>query len=243
MAADPSGSDPAAPPARESLVARLRASLRAMIESGQYKPGDRLPSEAQLTRDHGVSRTVVREAVAALRADGLVQPRQGAGIFVTEPAMAAPFAPPELDMSSLPAVMELLEVRTALESEAAALAAIRRSPAQEARILDNLHRVIAAGGGEGSAEADLDLHRSIAEATNNPRFTQFLGFLGDAAIPRRSLGSRAEVPGDYIKLINAEHEAIVSAILDSDGEAARAAMRDHLKGSLRRYRALQRQDG
>ncbi|MBE3639979.1 FadR family transcriptional regulator [Mangrovicoccus sp. HB182678] len=212
-----------------------------MIESGRYKPGDRLPSEAQLTRDHGVSRTVVREAVATLRADGLVMARQGAGIFVREPEVAAPFSPLELDMTGLPAVMELLELRTAVEVEAAGLAAIRRSPAQEARILDALRRVIAAGGTEGSAAADLELHGAIAEATNNPRFGQFLQLLGDAAIPRRSLGGAMDAPADYIARINAEHEAIVTAILDGEEEAARGAMRDHLRGSLRRYRALQRQ--
>ncbi|WP_236638489.1 FadR/GntR family transcriptional regulator [Mangrovicoccus ximenensis] len=235
-------SDNPAPRGKESLVAQLCASLRALIESGQYKPGDRLPSEAQLTRDHGVSRTVVREAVATLRADGLVQPRQGAGIFVTEPAEdPAPFSPLELDMTSLPAVMELLELRTAIEVEAAGLAAMRRSPSQEAQILDRLREVKAAGGTDGSAEADLALHRAIAEATNNPRFCQMLTLLGAAAIPRRSLGKAAEVPADYIGKINAEHEAIVNAILDGDEEAARTAMRSHLKGSLRRYRALQRQ--
>ncbi|WP_253949243.1 FadR/GntR family transcriptional regulator [Mangrovicoccus sp. HB161399] len=226
---------------KESLVAQLCNSLRAMIESGQYKPGDRLPSEAQLTRDHGVSRTVVREAVAALRADGLVRPRQGAGIFVTEPEVSAPFSPLELDMTSLPAVMELLELRTAIEVEAAGLAAMRRSPSQEAQILDCLRKVQEAGGTDGSSEADLALHRAIAEATNNPRFGQMLTLLGEAAIPRRSLGKAAEVPEDYIGKINAEHEAIVNAILDGDEEAARTAMRSHLKGSLRRYRALQRQ--
>ncbi|WP_240722787.1 FadR/GntR family transcriptional regulator [Poseidonocella sp. HB161398] len=241
MSADSPDTPPAAAKGRESLVAQLCASLRAMIESGQYKPGDRLPSEAQLTRDHGVSRTVVREAVATLRADGLVRPRQGAGIFVTEPEVSAPFSPLELDMTSLPAVMELLELRTAIEVEAAGLAAIRRSPAQEAQILDCLHAVTAADGAEGSAEADLALHRAIAEATNNPRFGQLLQLLGAAAIPRRSLGGAASVPPDYIGKINAEHEAIVNAILDGDEEAARTAMRSHLKGSLRRYRALQRQ--
>src|SRR3546814_9561203 len=73
---------------RQGLTHRVIAELRGRIESGALKPGDKLPTEQALIRHFGVSRTVIREAVAGLRADGLVEPRQGVGVFVQEPAGA-----------------------------------------------------------------------------------------------------------------------------------------------------------
>src|SRR3546814_7635124 len=71
---------------RQGLTHRVIAELRGRIESGALKPGDKLPTEQALIRHFGVSRTVIREAVAGLRADGLVEPRQGVGVFVLQPA-------------------------------------------------------------------------------------------------------------------------------------------------------------
>ena len=98
---------------------------------GQFPPGSRLPSEAQLTEAHGVSRTVVREAIAALRADRLVEARQGAGVFVLEAEVPAPtpLFLRNIDHERVSSMIELLELRTAVEVEAAGLAALRRSPA------------------------------------------------------------------------------------------------------------------
>ena len=124
----------ATPRARRNLVAEVVARLREKIEGGEFAVGDRLPSEAQLTEAFSVSRTVVREAIATLRADGLVEPRQGAGVFVLEPAATVlrPFQ--IVDVDKISSIIEVLELRTALEMEAAALAAARRSPAQEEEI-------------------------------------------------------------------------------------------------------------
>lgn len=224
-----------------TLVVRVADALRTAILAGAFKPGDKLPSEARLTETHKVSRTVVREAIAALRADGLVEPRRGAGVFVLEPVAAA--APPfqDVDHARLSSIVELLELRAAVESEAAALAAVRRSPAQDEAILDRHNAVQAAmASGAPTAKADFALHLAIARATNNPRFVEFMDLMGEAAIPRAALKNSA---GDrasraYLDQINAEHGAIVAAISNSEAEAARAAMREHLLGSQRRYRTL-----
>ena len=179
-----------------TLVARLRDALRAAIADGTYPPGGKLPSEAQLCREHGVSRTVVREAVAALRADGLVQPRQGAGVFVLQPQepVEAPFR--DIDFDRVSSMIELLELRTAVEAEAAALAALRRSPAQEERILDGHNEVQSlASAGKSTADADYRLHLAIADATNNPRFRDFLSMMGPGVIPRRALKPRRRGAG------------------------------------------------
>ena len=207
------------------------------------EPGTRLPSEAQLCRDHKVSRTVVREAVAALRADGLVVSRQGAGVFVLkqEPPPELPFRDIQYDRIS--SMIEVLEIRTAVEVEAAGLAARRRSPQQEETIVEALRALRAEReAGRPTSAADFDLHLAIAAATNNPRFGEFLFLLGNGMIPRVALRAEGSGPvsGKYFAKIDQEHQMIVNAILEGGGEAARIAMQEHLEGSQARYRALLR---
>lgn len=224
-----------------NLVVRVSGSLRKSILDGEYKPGDKLPSEARLTELHSVSRTVVREAIAALRSDGLVEPRRGAGVFVLEP-LAVPDLPfQNIDPARVSSIIEILELRTAVEVEGAGLAALRRSPAQEGTIIDR-HRAVrrCMDGAESTSLADFELHVAIAEATNNPRFAEFLELMGQSIIPRaalRTLESDHASPG-YLVQINDEHEKIVSAISYQDADGARAAMREHLHRSQRRYRDL-----
>ncbi|TCV65507.1 GntR family transcriptional regulator [Neorhizobium sp. R1-B] len=230
-----------------TLVSRLDETLRRAIASGQFPPGSKLPSEAQLTAAHGVSRTVVREAIAALRADRLVEARQGAGVFVLE--TSAPNRPAMLslsntDLARVSSMIELLELRTAVEVEAAGLAALRRSPAQEEVILERHDAVRAClEASKPTSEADFALHLAIAEATNNPRFREFLTMIGRNLIPRAALrpdDSEADQAA-YIKLLDDEHNAIVSAISMGDEEGAREAMRRHLRGAQLRYRTLLRE--
>lgn len=224
----------------------LSETLRKSIAEGQFPPGTRLPSEAQLTIAHGVSRTVVREAIAALRADRLVEARQGAGVFVLQTTPAPqPFnlTLGQIDLARVSSMIELLELRTAVEVESAGLAAQRRSPAQEEVILDRHYAVRAClDAHKPTSEADFALHMAIADATNNPRFREFLTMIGPNVIPRAALrGNDTETDqSSYIGLLVDEHYAIVAAISDGDEEGAREAMRRHLKGSQLRYRNLLR---
>ncbi|CAN7388092.1 MULTISPECIES: FadR/GntR family transcriptional regulator [Neorhizobium] len=230
-----------------TLVSRLGETLRQAIAAGQFPPGSRLPSEAQLTEAHGVSRTVVREAIASLRADRLVEARQGAGVFVLEPSrnvQPVMLSLSNIDLARVSSMIELLELRTAVEVEAAGLAALRRSPAQEEVILDRHYAVRAClEAAKPTSEADFALHLAIAEATNNPRFREFLTMIGRSLIPRAALrpdDSEADQAA-YIKLLDEEHNAIVVAISDGDEERARDAMRRHLRGAQLRYRTLLRE--
>jgi DNA-binding FadR family transcriptional regulator len=213
-----------------------------MILSGAVPVGKKLPGELALAAGHGVSRTVVREAIAALRADGLVEARQGAGVFVTarEPPARA-FQ--RLDPSRISSVIEMLELRAAVEIEAAALASERRSPAQAEAIREASDAIAARiAAGEPTTDADFAFHLAIAEATNNARFPEFLRMIGARLIPRRALreeGGEA-APADYLAQIQNEHRAIAEAIAARDEAAAREGMRVHLKGSQSRYRALLR---
>ena len=230
-----------------TLASRLSDTLRQAIAAGQFPPGSKLPSEAQLGETHGVSRTVVREAIAALRADRLVEARQGAGVFVLDPpgpAAPAPMSIENIDHARVSSVIEFLELRTAVEVEAAGLAALRHSPAQEEVIFDCHYAVQAClEAGKPTSEADFALHLAIAEATNNSRFRDFLAMIGKNVIPRAALHSddREQDQAAYIEMIDAEHSAIVHAICNGDEEGAREAMRRHLRGSQARYRALLRE--
>ncbi|WP_132536572.1 FadR/GntR family transcriptional regulator [Rhizobium sp. PP-F2F-G48] len=230
-----------------TLTAKLGESLRAAIVDGQFPPGTKLPSEAQLGKSHGVSRTVVREAIASLRADRLVDTRQGAGVFVLEPPqpmIPAALSLQNVDPARVSSMIEVLELRTAVEVESAGLAALRRSPLQEEVILERHYAVRAClEAGTSSSEADFALHLAIAEATNNPRFRDFLSMIGASVIPRAALRTGEEEVDQtaYLKLIDEEHRAIVFAISNGDEDAAREAMRRHLRGSQTRYRSLLRE--
>ena len=219
---------------------RLIETLKARIAAGELAPGAKLPTEMELVRDFGISRTVVREAIAALAGDGLVQARQGAGVFVLGRTGLDGLAS-ELK-GRLSAVLNMLEVRMAVEIEAAALAAQRRSAAQEAEIreaYERFNRDLHADAPTG--EADFRFHRSIAAATNNPFYVEILDVLGRRTIPRDLLPTVAPdvvQSRHYLESLQAEHAAILEAITRSDPNGARTAMRDHLAVSQSRYQIL-----
>jgi len=235
-------------PGRKNLVGRVSHQLRQAILAGDFNPGDKLPSEAGLTERYDVSRTVIREAIASLRADGLVEARHGVGVFVltnqpsNQPGSTMGLQP--ADASRISSVIEMLELRTAVEIEAAGLAAVRRSPAQVEAIFEryeDLGNLIAAG--KPTTQADFAFHQAIATATNNPRFREFFDLMGKAVIPRTALqeGRMETTAAGYLQQIQAEHKQLAEAILARDEEGARDAVRTHLKGSLQRYRNLIRE--
>ena len=170
---------------RAKLSDRLVDAIRRDIAAGLLRPGSRLPTEGRLCERHGVSRTVVREAITRLAADGLVTARQGAGVFVNETGDRAigDLVSEVADKVSM--VLNMLEVRMAIEIESAALAAQRRSAAQEAEILaayTEFERALQAN--EQTGPADFAFHRAIAAATNNPFYVEILDVLGRRTIPR-----------------------------------------------------------
>jgi GntR family transcriptional regulator, transcriptional repressor for pyruvate dehydrogenase complex len=225
--------------APRSLTGELVARLTDDITSGKIPPGSRLPTEQELIAATGVSRTVVREAVAALRADGLVITRQGVGAFVPENARR----PLRIDfdqLSPLRAVLDVMELRTGIEIEAAGLAADRASPAQIRKIVECLDAVdVALERGEDAIAQDFALHCSIADATGNPQFKRFLEHLGRFIIPRQTIRGGPGIPKRaYSETFQQEHRDIVQAIRGRAVAQARAAMRRHLLNSRKRYQRL-----
>jgi len=223
------------------LAEQVMARLVSDIRTGRLGPGARLPTEHALTEALGVSRAVVREAVAALRADGLIVTRRGSGAYVADPT-AGPFRIGAADAAALSDILNVMELRLAVEVEAAGFAAERANRRQIAairgawRAIDRALQV-----GEGAVAEDFAFHRAIAEATGNRQFSRFLAFLGSHVIPRQSVRLSIDTPGErraYLQRIQQEHARIVSAISDRNPADARRAMREHLTRSLERYRNL-----
>ncbi len=228
--------------APRKLSRRLFEQLADEIKNGRLAAGARLPTEAELTRAARVSRTVVREAVAALRAEGLVVTRQGVGAFVSAEPQRAPFRIDPERLQSLDEVLNVMELRLGVEIESAGLAAERASKAQVRTILNALNAIgEASAAGRAAIDEDLAFHRAIAEATGNPEFARFLQFIGRHLIPRRTVSGLPERMGGqraYLALIQEEHRRIFAAIRSRAPAAAREAMRRHLTRSLERYRKL-----
>src|SRR6266446_4915332 len=219
-------------PAPRSLTGELVARLTDDITSGKIPPGSQLPTEQEMIAATGVSRTVVREAVAALRAEGLVVTRQGVGAFVPENARR-PFRVDFGRLSSIREVLEVMELRTGIEIEAAGLAAERASAAQVRNIVDCLHMIDRAlKRSEDAIDQDFALHCSIADAAGNPQFRRLLEHLGRLIIPRQTISGGPGLPRRvYSKMFQSEHRAIVDAIRSGAAAQARAAMRRHLLNS------------
>ena len=230
-------------PAR-NLTGSLVETLTEEISSERYAPGDKLPTEHEMIARYGVSRTVVREAVAALKAEGLVQSRQGAGVFVAADASRRPFRLDPDGLQTLQGVLDVMELRMAVEIEAAGLAAERRTKRDLAAIEASLLAFEESAAPDDEAiEADYDFHLAISRATGNDTFATFIEFLGQRIIPRRSvhiLQQIAAVRLGYLDKVLKEHRAIARAIERQDVQGARRAMRQHLQGGRDRYLKLAR---
>jgi DNA-binding FadR family transcriptional regulator len=226
---------------RAKLSERVVAALRAQIASGKIVAGQRLPTEHQLTETFGVSRTVVREAIANLAADGLVEPRQGAGVFVRAQPLAA-FSSISREIGNrISHALNVIEVRMGVEIESAGLAALRSNSAQQAAIQEaffEFDRLLALN--EATGRTDFEFHRAIAAATNNPFYVEVLDALGMRAIPcdiTSPWGTDSVLTKEYQEGLQEEHLAILKSITAADPQAARDAMRAHLSASQQRYRA------
>ncbi len=226
--------------APERLTDRLADQLSRRIDAGELAPGQRLPTEQQLSEQFGVSRTVVREAVSRLKSTGLLVSRQGAGVFVAPRDQARPLAFDPSVLQSLESVIQVVEVRRGMEGEVAALAAERITPAKARAIRAALDRLDAAvAEGRDGVEEDLAFHRSIAQATDNPQFERLLGFLEqyqrDAV---RVTRTNESLHGAFMRAVGREHEAIAAAVIAGDAAAARrAAVRHMTNAAVRLERA------
>ncbi len=223
-----------------SLAQEVMHDLSEKIRNGIYRTGEKLPTEPEVMAAQGVSRTVVREAMSRLQAAGFVETRHGVGTFVLPQSVQTSS---RLDLSTVTTirdVLAMLELRISLETEAAGLAALRRTDEQLSlmrRAVEDFEEGVKKG--ETSVDSDFQFHLQIALATDNKYFEDFYRHLGTATIPRTRLDTSqfSPEPGQsYLLRTNREHEYILDAITRKDPQAASAGMRMHLSNSRERLK-------
>jgi GntR family transcriptional repressor for pyruvate dehydrogenase complex len=221
---------------------QVAGELSSRIRSGAFAPGTRLPGEHATAEQFGVSRTVVREAIARLKTEGLIKTRQGDGAFVGDWRTETLHLDPGIGRD-LESVLMIAELRKGLEAEAAALAAIRHSDAEMAAIETARLRAseITAARGD-SVIADIAFHRAIAEATHNPYYGAVLDYLTQFVVPAiRASRGHAALREDFARDVDVEHLEIARAIRRRDSDAARAAAQAHMDHALARIRRAERE--
>ncbi len=235
--------EPALAPRRRSrsLTSDVVQAIGDQIRDGRLPSGTKLPREADLMAQHGVSRTVVREAMSRLQAAGMVDTRHGIGTFVVGLGDASSFRIAPDELATLQDVLAVLELRIAVETESAGLAAQRRRPEHLAAMHNALQAFAGAvEEGRDAVGPDFQFHLEIARGSGNPYFADLMSTLGGTMIPRARLaGAEAQaaaVRREYLRSVHAEHQVIYDAIERQDLDGARAAMRTHLSNSRERRR-------
>ena len=219
-----------------ALSDTVAQQLLAQIDKGTFARGGKLPTEAVLSQEFGVSRTVIREAISRLKNEGVVEPRQGSGVYVSAHGAIRPLRIDYAEAMEGGSVLQILAVRRAIEAEVAAEAAMRRTDADMLAIDAVLKKIdeAVAEGRDGVAE-DVAFHRTIATVTGNPYFLKTLTFLNQyleagTVITRRNEALRE----DFSRQVRDEHAAIVAAIRAGDPMAARNAAQTHMYNAARR---------
>jgi GntR family uxuAB operon transcriptional repressor len=208
------------------LYRQIADQLAELVRKGEFKPGDRLPSERDLSQQFNVSRASVREALIALEIDGLVDVRVGLGVFVN----AAPAANSQTAALGEPGPFEVLSARYLIEGETAALAARDGSAKDHARIRETLQLMADEVGSSGvGLNADALFHLRIAEASGNSALVHLVHQLWSFRYSTmfRKLDEHFDSPERHERAID-EHRRLVDAIERRDVDGARAAMVSHL---------------
>ncbi|MGF6753421.1 FadR/GntR family transcriptional regulator [Paraburkholderia sp. GAS334] len=222
-------------PAR-ALSDTVAQQLLKQIDKGTFARGGKLPTEAVLAEQFGVSRTVIREAISRLKNEGVVAPRQGSGVYVSAHGAIRPLRIDYAEAVEAGSVLQILALRRAIEAEVASEAAMRRTASDMAAIDAALAKIDEAvvEGHDGVAE-DVAFHRAIAVATGNPYFLKTLTFLNQyleagTVVTRRNESLRE----DFSRQVREEHAAITAAIRAGDPMAARNAAQTHMYNAARR---------
>ena len=212
-----------------TLANRVTHQIEELIIEGHLQPGDRLPPERELSRQFGVSRTVIREAVRALVAKSLLEVQPGSGTIVCSPTpesvaksmtMLLLAAQPDVDYN------KVHEVRRLLEIEIAGLAAVRHT-AEDLAKLEAILRESSETQGNPDCfpECDVAFHAALAHATHNELFPLLLDSMADIMVRVRQMGFQVQgMPARALKY----HRAVFEQVKAGDVEGARQAMREHL---------------
>ena len=218
------------------LSEEVALALEGRITRGELTPGDQLPTEKVLAETFGVSRAVVREAVARLRADGRIETRQGSGAFVALAPKSLNFRFWQGEGPALVELRDIFELRAMIETSVAELAARRRIPEDVAVMARHLQAMddALADGTDGS-EADDNFHLAIASATHNTYAYRLVEFLGrHFSDSRRLAWSGPGRDGALPEEAQVEHRSMFEAIAAGSPARARRYAQDHLRGAASR---------
>ncbi|WP_413658029.1 FadR/GntR family transcriptional regulator [Paraburkholderia phenoliruptrix] len=219
-----------------ALSETVAQRLLAQIDSGAFQRGGKLPTESALAQEFGVSRTVIREAVSRLRNEGVVEPRQGSGVYVSNHGSVRPLRIDYAEAIEGGSVLQILALRRAIEAEAASEAAMRRTDSDVLAIDSALQRIDAAvAAGHDGVDEDVAFHRSVAAVAGNPYFLKTLTFLNQylhdgVAVTRRNEALSEE----FSRQVRDEHAAIAASVRAGNPMAARSAVETHMYNAARR---------
>lgn len=213
-----------------ALTDRAIGEIKAMIQTGELGPGDRLPPEADLSHRLGLSRSSLREAVKALEAMRILDVRRGDGTYVTslDPRLLLEAMSFVLDFHQSHAVLEVFAVRRILETASAALAAEQATEDHISGLWESLRKSRASVGIEDLVDHDRDFHVRIAAATGNSYLAGLVDTVSDQTLRARIW--RGITQDDAVDKTLAEHEGIIAAIESGNGDLARALMLAHIAG-------------
>lgn len=212
------------------LVGEVTNWLRERILSGEYPVGGDLPSEGDLTRELGISRNVVREAMRTLRSQGLVEVSQGKRPKVRKADSEAAATTMEgLLRSSTASLKHLVEARTALEIEIASKAAERATDRHLDLLEKDIEAMEKARTLSGRVEADLAFHHHLVEASGNPVYEVMLGSVSSLL---RNLLSTTYKKVNFEASVRS-HKEMLEAIAKRNPRKAREAMKTHMKNSIK----------
>ena len=224
----------------DNLPDAIAQQIRLKILAGDFEQGAKLPTEYELSEIFKVSRNVVREAIARLKLNGLIETRRGIGSFVSQNAQARRFEVLAEDLLDLDQLKQIYQLRIEIESGAAALAAEHRTEAQLAALEEALARSDVAGGDwERGAEAAMKFHLAVAQCSNNFYFIQLMEHLSYVIHKAVRTLRYSSTGTERIGRVEYEHHAVVDAIRQGDAEQARQAMRMHLSNGMARYSYMQ----
>ena len=237
-----SGAEPQPAPRAATLADRVEEQLRRLIDRGDFPRDCKLPTEFELCRRFGVSRPVVRGALAKLRDQGYVSSQQGSGTVVLRGPEAGAMRFPQV--ATVADVEHFYEFRIAVEGEAAQLAALRHTPETLAEIeasLGEAEALVPLGAPELVRDANFRFHRAVARASGNGFFLatleQLPNLIGLGPVEVRNFG--IDDPVARARMIAAEHRTILDAIRRRDATLARAEMQAHIAAA--RQHIYQRQ--
>lgn len=222
----------------QSLAEIAHNQMLALIDDGSWSPRSRLPSETELARRFGMSRPVIRQALAKLRDAGLIQSRQGSGSFVIGQPIDSENPPENVLFPAIGSIADItafVTFREGMEGEIAATAAINRTADDLSAIASIMARFADKRQLAERSQDDFAFHLAIAKATGNPFYVNSLSSLREQMM--MGMGLTWNFSADSLafrSLVVEQHAAIYDAVKRQDAEGAREAMRSHLKWATMR---------